>query len=57
MNIEEEIMIDADISDDPDKSVLMVYRAVGSVAKLDSVFTGKDAEKLYRILMKEESIS
>lgn len=54
--IEEEFMVDIDISDDINRSVATVYGSVGTKFKIISAFTGEDAVKIYNILTKKEPI-
>ena len=52
-NIDEEFYISADISPNGDRSVLTVYRCIGSEIKLHSVFTGDEAKWMYEQLIKK----
>lgn len=55
-NVDEEFYISADISQDDDRSVLTVYRCIGSEIKLHSVFTGDEAKWMYERLIQKKGI-
>ena len=48
--IEENYFIDVDLSEDRNRSSVMVYRSVGSTVKMVNSFTGKEAKLIHDIL-------
>ena len=48
--IEENYFIDVDLSEDRNRSSVMVYRSVGSTVKMVNSFTGEEAKLFHDIL-------